>query len=191
MIAVLSKASNLSSPGTAAQPSLSSLALTSAAVLEQAGEPTAPLVSDAFRRLLMQAEEVAEPLSPGAHDVPSSFRRTAASWKGWSGGVISPSWNVKEWNALPRTPQAFLDADGIPDEIGPVVTELDATRMPKKAVRLKRHQDVDGPAVEDMDPAVTAFLNPCWLVLPLDVDLPSNANLPDNPAYSLLEARSV
>ena len=78
---------------------------------------------------------------------------------------MSASWNVTSWQALPHTTQGFLDPGTIPDEIGPVVLDVDDKGKPTAAARLQRRHDIEGPSVEGMDRAVLSALSPCWLVM--------------------------
>jgi class 3 adenylate cyclase len=152
-----------------------------AAMLEQAGAPDAALVSDTFRRLLLQPEDAPEagcpsrlmsfestmgsdfhsdastaPLWVSLREMNESFQETWSSAK-------SGSWNVKKWRGVLRTPQAFLSTDEIPDEIGPVVLNFEENDAPGEAIRLVRRQAADDEAaLRDLDPAVASALNPCW-----------------------------
>jgi class 3 adenylate cyclase len=165
-----------------------------AAVLEQFGAPDAALVSDTFRRLILQPEDAHEADGPGrvmsvgsdclsdASTAPyvslsqmnSSFLGSLSSAK-WS-SAKSASWNVKKWRGFPQTPQSFLSSDEIPDEIGPVVLEHDENDAPVEAVRLVRRQ-VDEAALRDLDPAVYSALNPCWFVHKLSGKLIRNRSV--------------
>jgi class 3 adenylate cyclase len=161
-----------------------------AAVLEQAGAPDAPLVSDAFRRLLLQpapeskaggpdrlgssataSSSDASKATTAAHGSFSSVNlsRQSKSFLGsWSSSTAkTESWGVKQWRVFPQTPEAF-DSGSVPDVIGPVILDYDEKGDAEEAAKLERQHDVEGPALIGLDPAVVATLNPCWLVHTLE-----------------------
>jgi len=96
------------------------------AVLEQAGSPLGAVVSDAFRRLLMQPEEDAADqtaASPITHSTVSMLSMTNLTSN-------LQSWNVATWSAQPKTSLAFADSEDVPDEIGPVVLAWEPVIVP-------------------------------------------------------------
>jgi len=108
------------------------------AVLEQAGSPLGAVVSDAFRRLLMQPEEDAADqtaASPITHSRVSMLSMTNLTSN-------LQSWNVATWSAKPKTFLASADGEDVPDEIGPVVLAWNTRNCPVQAVRLKRLPDI-------------------------------------------------
>ena len=139
-----------------------------AAVLEQAGSPDAPLVSDAFRRLLFESEHKFEDVQA------SGSSRSLGAGVGYmkSGGR---SWNVKSWQAFPGAPEVLADGNDVPDELGPVTLETDGRGMPAQGVVLKRHLDIEARALEGIDTVASALVNPCWLAWNLKSDVRLNA----------------
>ena len=138
-------------------------------VLEQAGSADASLVSDTFRRLMLQRETGSSQSQPAMGR--QSFRGTGSSSSSDSSRhsrLDSESWNVMAWQADSQQMSysalsARHDGHELPAEIGPVILESDDRHRARHGVVLRRHAGLDQSALSSLDPAVAAMVLPAWL----------------------------
>jgi class 3 adenylate cyclase len=161
-----------------------------AALLEQAGQPSCAVISDAFRRLLMVEDDgvsgdsrtsceerlftvsastlATATASSGSVSASESGLAGSKTWRQYN------SWRVQSWKALPCTAGSDGQHD-VPDELGPVMLDWDHKGKPIRGMVLKRTPDVDESSFEGVDQHVIPYVTPCWMAFDIE-SCPTNVD---------------
>ena len=158
-------------------------------LLEQAGNAEATLVSDSFRRLLIQRERETSSAHSASEDVPAVARKylqklgssvgsglggmkilpTNDSSSGSRSSMPTDSWNVLKWQAeLDEMPggsfSVVKDGHDLPARLGPVILERDSRNRVTHGVELNRHDGMAQSACSSLDPTVAELVLPTWFI---------------------------
>jgi class 3 adenylate cyclase len=154
-------------------------------VLEQAGLAEASVVSNTFRRLLMQTrEEDASKLCKGRSMLQrngSGSLSPAGSREFGASELLSDSWNVMSWRSVVQQSKIALSVedDELLNEFGPVILDsprstdsaherVSGRRQANHGVVLRRHEHMDLSMLNNLDPYVAEMVLPAWLAFDLE-----------------------
>jgi class 3 adenylate cyclase len=161
-------------------------------VLEQTGIAEASVVSNTFRRLLMQTEEEdASKLCKGS----SSLQRNGSGSLSPAGPrefgareLVSGSWNVISWRSVLQQSKSTLSVedDELLNEVGPVTLDSPRTtdsahervsgrRQANHGVVLRRHEHMDLSVLNNLDSNVTEMVLPAWLAFDIEHQIPGES----------------